>query len=71
MQSALRTIFINIAVLAGLLVGLLFLTALAGDGYNLVKSFIPKNDQRAELPSFEDHEYAREVFRQQKRRIKD
>ncbi len=71
MQSALRTIFINIAVLAGLLVGLLFLTALAGDGYNLVKSFIPKNDKRAELPSFEDHEYAREVFRQQKRRIKD
>lgn len=71
MRSALRTILINIAVLIGLIVGLAFLTALLGDGYNLVKSFIPKNDQRAELASFEDHEYARQVFRQQKRRIKD
>ena len=71
MRSVLRTILINIAVLIGLILGLLFLTTLLGDGYNLAKSFFPKNDKRAELPSYEDHDYARQVFREQKRRIKD
>ncbi|MBB3066895.1 SGNH/GDSL hydrolase family protein [Limibacillus halophilus] len=69
--SALRTLFINFAVLIGLILGLLFVTALLGDGYNLAKSLFPKDDKRADLPSYEDPEYARQVFRDQKGSIKD
>ena len=70
-RSALRTVLINVAVLVGLWLGLLFLTALLGDAYNLAKSFTRKDDDRAELPSYDDHERARAVFRDQKGRIKD
>ena len=70
-RSALRTALINIAVFVGLWLGLLFLTALAGDAYNLAKSTLPRDDERAELPSYEDHERARAVFRDQKSRIKN
>ncbi len=71
MQSALRTIVINIVVTLSLFMGLLFLTALLGDGYNAVKPFFPKKDKRAELPSYDDPDYARSIFRDQKGRIKD
>jgi hypothetical protein len=70
-QSALRTIVINIVVTIGLFIGLLFLIALLGDGYNSVKPFFPKKDKRAESPSYDDADYARKVFRDQKGRIKD
>jgi hypothetical protein len=69
-RSALRTILINVGIFVGLVLGVLLLTALAGDVHNLAKSFFPKNDKRASLPSYEDHDYALEVFRNQKGRIK-
>jgi lysophospholipase L1-like esterase len=71
MHSAFRTVFINVAVLIGLVLGILFLSALAGDAYNLAKTIFPKQDKRAALPVYEDQEYALQIFRDQKGRIKD
>lgn len=70
-RSVLRTVLVNLAVLIGLWLGVLFLTALLGDAYNLAKSLVPKDDARAELPSYDDPERARAVLRDQKSRIKD
>jgi lysophospholipase L1-like esterase len=63
---ALRLAFINIAVFIGLCLAVLFLASLIGDGYNYAKSFFPKHDKRAELPAYEDHEKARQIYRDQK-----
>lgn len=66
LAAAGRLIAGNIAVLIGLILALLFLFSLAGDGYNLVKSFVPKNDRRADLPSYLDREKARRIYRDQR-----
>jgi len=64
--SALRLIAGNLAVFIGLVMGLLFLVSLIGDIYNLAKSHIPKNDKRAELPVYKDHEKARRIYQDQR-----
>jgi hypothetical protein len=64
--SAVRLIAGNLAVFAGLLMGLLLLLSLIGDGYNFAKSLFPKNDKRAELPIYQDHEKAQRIFRDQR-----
>lgn len=65
-RSVVRLVAGNLAVFAGLLMGLLLLLSLIGDGYNLAKSFFPKNDKRAELPVYQDHEKARRIYRDQR-----
>jgi lysophospholipase L1-like esterase len=57
---------VNLLVFAGILLGLLFVMSLAGDTYNFAKTFFPKNDKRADLPVYEDHEKARRIFNDQR-----
>jgi lysophospholipase L1-like esterase len=66
LAAAGRLVAGNIAVLIGMILVLLFLFSLVGDGYNFAKSFVPKNDKRADLPIYQDHEKARRIFRDQK-----
>lgn len=66
LAAAGRLVAGNIAVLIGMVLTLLFLFSLVGDGYNVAKSFFPKNDERAELPSYQDHDKARRVYRDQR-----
>jgi lysophospholipase L1-like esterase len=63
---ALRLAAINIAVFVALALAVLFIGSLAGDGYNLVKAYFPKDDRRAALPSYEDQEQARLIYRDQR-----
>ncbi|MGH8497340.1 MAG: hypothetical protein ACRERV_00780 [Methylococcales bacterium] len=65
-RSAIRLIAGNLAVFAGLILSLLLLLSLIGDSYNIAKSFFPKNDKRADLPSYQDHEKARRIYHDQK-----
>ena len=71
LAAAGRLVAGNIAVLIGLILVLLFLFSLVGDGYNFAKSLFPKNDKRAELPTYQDHDYARLIFHEQKDSIKN
>ena len=57
---------INLLVLLGLILSLLFVMSLAGDTFNFAKTFFPKNDKRAEFPSYLDHDKARRIYRDQK-----
>jgi hypothetical protein len=65
-QGILKLISINLLVFVGLILSLLFIMSLAGDTFNFAKSFFPKNDERAELPSYQDHEKARRIYRDQR-----
>lgn len=66
LAAAGRLVAGNIAVLIGMILVLLFLFSLVGDSYNFAKSFVPKYDKRAELPSYQNHEKARRIYRDQK-----
>lgn len=68
--SLLRLAVGNIAVFLGLLLGLLFLLSLGGDIVNTAKSFFPKTDSRAALPVYDNHEYARQIYNDQRKSIK-
>ena len=61
--AAIRLIAANMAIFVGLLLALLFLMSLAGDTVNFAKTFFPKNDERADLPAYQDHEKARRIYR--------
>jgi hypothetical protein len=65
-QGILKLVSINLLVFVGLILSLLFIMSLAGDTVNFAKSFFPKNDKRAELPSYQDHEKARRIYRDQR-----
>jgi hypothetical protein len=64
--SIVKLAFINLLVLIGMILSLLFLMSLAGDTVNFAKSFFPKKDKRADLPSYQDHDKARRIFADQK-----
>jgi len=70
-RELLRIIAINLAVSIGLLLVLLFVASLVGDISNLAKVLFPKEDERATLPAYDDHERARLVYRDQDDSIKD
>jgi lysophospholipase L1-like esterase len=57
---------INMLVLIGTVLSLLFLMSVAGDTVNFAKTFFPKKDKRAELPSYQDHDKARRVYNDQR-----
>jgi lysophospholipase L1-like esterase len=61
--AAIRLIAANTAIFVGLLLALLFFMSLAGDTVNFAKTFFPKNDERADLPAYQDHEKARRIYR--------
>lgn len=63
LQPLLKLISINLLVFIGLILSLLFIMSLAGDTVNYAKTFFPKNDKRAELPSYQDHDKARRIYR--------
>jgi hypothetical protein len=65
-QAILKLIFINLLVFIGLVLSLLVIISLAGDTVNFAKSFFPRNDRRAELPSYPDHDKARRIYRDQR-----
>ena len=65
-QGVLKLISINLLVFAGLILSLLFIMSLAGDTVNFAKTFFPKNDKRAELPSYQDHDKARRIYHDQR-----
>jgi hypothetical protein len=58
--------FINLFVLVGLIMSLLFLMSLAGDAFNFAKTFFPKDDKRGGLPSYADHDKANRIYRDQR-----
>ncbi len=62
----LKLALINLSVLIGMILSLLFIMSVAGDAVNFTKSFFPKKDKRAELPSYKDHEKARRVYNDQR-----
>jgi lysophospholipase L1-like esterase len=66
MRGVLRFAVINAGVLIGLLLTVLFLASLAGDVHNVAKALIGKDDKRAELPNYADHDYARRIYRDQR-----
>lgn len=68
MKSAgiVRLAFVNLMVLIGMILSLLFIMSVAGDAVNFTKSFFPKKDKRAELPSYQNHEKARRVYSDQR-----
>lgn len=57
---------INALVLIGMVLTLLFLMSAAGDTVNFAKSYFPKKDKRAELPSYQDHDKARRIYADQR-----
>ncbi len=63
---AIRLVAGNLTVLIGLLLGLLFLMSLIGDGVNAVKSYLPRDDKRADLPSYQDHDKARRIYQDER-----
>jgi lysophospholipase L1-like esterase len=65
-QSILKIVLINLMVLIGLILSLLFLMSLAGDSFNFAKTFVPKADKRADLPAYKNHEKARRIYEDQR-----
>ena len=68
MKSAgiVKLVVINMLVLIGIVLSLLFIMSAAGDTVNFAKTFFPKKDKRAELPSYKDREKARRVYNDQR-----
>lgn len=62
----LKIVLINLMVLIGLILSLLFLMSLAGDSFNFAKTFVPKADKRADLPAYKDHEKAKRTYEDQR-----
>lgn len=65
-----RLVAVNIGVLIGLLLSVLFIASLAGDIHNVAKALIGADDKRADLPNYPDHDYARQIYRDQRAAIK-
>jgi hypothetical protein len=71
-RRALRVLAWNVAALVGLWLLLLLVTAAISDGINLGKRVLPRSDERAELPNYEeDRERARRVFADFKKTVEE
>jgi hypothetical protein len=67
-----RLVLANLLIIVATWLGLLFVTALLGDLYELAKPFLPREtDERALLPNYADHADARQLFLDQEKTEED